>query len=333
MNVAQKLKTLLEEAELYRKQSLLAEAQDKYAAAVSLLEAHEHIKGRDSLLEKIQKRIDSLQKNVEKIRSASAAPQISKEIQDLILDKFSFATDSNEKALEGAIALAKFGQYERALAEFNALLQTDSHRMVAAKNIARCFVSLADYTGLISQFHHWIDLDVFAENQLENLKVFVQGMLTKKGVDAGLLDVRPEEPASVPEPEPAPEPTLDTFPEPAPIGVQTPIIEMPETGEEEGVQEADLIDVSSVGIVPESGPQKGQFVELDVSFQSGKKISLIISAKRKDLLEVLKKGAKLKEVQFFSPFAMFTGSCIVTSHTKIGTGPKRGDFSIDLNVL
>ena len=106
---------------------------------------------------------------------------------------------------------------------------------------------------------------------------------------------------------------------------------MPET-EEAGIQESDLIDVSSVGITLTEGSQKGKLIEIDVSFQAGKKISLIISTRRKDIVKILQPGYKLQDVQFYSPFAMFSGDCQVTANTKIGTGPKRGDFSIDLTV-
>jgi hypothetical protein len=46
----------------------------------------------------------------------------------------------------------------------------------------------------------------------------------------------------------------------------------------------------------------------------------------------LKVGTKLNDIEFYSPFAMFKGAGIVTSNTKIATGPKRGDFSLDIKV-
>ena len=140
------------------------------------------------MLDKIHKRMASLQKTIEKVASATDTPEIPKEIQDLIRDKFSFASDSNEKALEGAIALAKFGQYDRALAEFDALLHIDSHRMVAAKNIVRCHMSLEDFDGLIAKYGQWLTQEVFPEEQIANLKSFIQGMLDKKGIDKTLPD-------------------------------------------------------------------------------------------------------------------------------------------------
>ena len=50
------------------------------------------------------------------------------------------------------------------------------------------------------------------------------------------------------------------------------------------------------------------------------------------MIEHLRVGTKLNDIEFYSPFAMFQGAGIVTSNTKIATGPKRGDFSLDIKV-
>ena len=66
------------------------------------------------------------------------SPALSPNAQELIKKLFSFSDkkDKDEAALEGAIALAKFGQFESALAEFSELIKKDSIRVIAAKNIS-----------------------------------------------------------------------------------------------------------------------------------------------------------------------------------------------------
>ena len=152
MNIIEKIKSLLQEAELYRTQSLLKESREKYKKARELVRKYAQLKGQENLLSKIDKRLASLEKVIEKVESAPDQPEMTAQIQDLIKAKFSFAADGEEKALEGAIALAKFGQYERALKEFDELIKTESHRMVAAKNIIRCHMSLDHPDNIISQY-------------------------------------------------------------------------------------------------------------------------------------------------------------------------------------
>jgi len=73
-------------------------------------------------------------------------------------------------------------------------------------------------------------------------------------------------------------------------------------------------------------------VELDVSFQSGNVISLIVSSKDEHLIENLKVGVRLDDVHFYSPVAIFRGSGVVSAKTQIKSGPKKGDYSLDIKI-
>lgn len=88
-----------------------------------------------------------------------------------------------------------------------------------------------------------------------------------------------------------------------------------------------------IKITLEDGPQKGRSLEFDVNFQSGNVLSLIISSRDKTLIENLEVGLKLNNVQFFSPIAIFEGVGVIADKTQIGTGPKRGDYSLDIKIL
>jgi hypothetical protein len=87
-----------------------------------------------------------------------------------------------------------------------------------------------------------------------------------------------------------------------------------------------------VGISFESGPKKGEVVELDVSFQTGNVISVLLSSREKELIESLSPGDKLNDMQFYSPIAIFQGTGVVNAKTAIKVGPRKGDFSIDIKV-
>lgn len=100
---------------------------------------------------------------------------------------------------------------------------------------------------------------------------------------------------------------------------------------EEDKQE--FIDISSIGITLDHGPEKGRVVELDVSFQSGNMINLIISSKDKAMIESFKAGDKLNGIQFYSPIAIFKGSGIVSANTQIDSGPRQGDYRLEIKIL
>jgi hypothetical protein len=222
-------------------------------------------------------------------------------VQDLVKNLFSFSHDKDEDkaALEGAITLAKFGQYDRALEEFNQLTQRDSLRVVACKNILRCCLSVYSPEEAVQRYKKWLKDDLYSTEQLQKIRLFLEDLLDKKGLDIQLPAV--------------------------PDGDEGPV--------DENRVDEDLIDISSIGITFDSGPQKGQMVEMEVSFQSGNMISLIVSSKDRELIENLKVGFRLNNVQFFSPIAIFQGSGIVLAKTKINSGPKRGDYSLDIKIV
>jgi tetratricopeptide (TPR) repeat protein len=305
MDIGQKIKTLLQEADLYRKQGLLKESIEKYTAAAGLIKKIDKIKNRSSLLEGISKKVKQVKQELETFENAPITPEMESRIQDLIKDKFSFAKEGEAGILEGAIALAKFGQSARALDEFRTLVESPTVGVAAAKNIIRCHVALESYDDAVLEYRNWLGLDGFSRDQLENLRVFFQSILDKKGIDITL-----EQPADS---------GIDLEPQAA-------------APEKEGVQPDELLDISSIGILMEKGPQKGQLVEFDVSFQSGNEISLLIPSKEHEVIEHLSTGTKLADIEFYSPFAMFKGAGMIISNTKIATGPKRGDFSLDIRV-
>ena len=94
----------------------------------------------------------------------------------------------------------------------------------------------------------------------------------------------------------------------------------------------EFLDITSIGITFESGPRKGKMVEFDVNFQSGNMLSLIISKQDQSLIEDLKAGMELKDIQFYSPIAIFNGSGVVSSKTQIKSGPKQGDYCLDIRI-
>ncbi len=320
MNIVEKIKALLKEAGLYHSMGLLNEAMEKYKKAMELIQGSEQLKSRTNLVAGISKKINVLEKDIHKVEAAADKPEVSAKVQDLIKKLFTASEDKDQDtvALDGAIALAKFGQHERALLEFKELLAKDSVRVVAAKNIIRCHMANTSVDAAVDQYEQWLSSDLFVPGELNKLRFFLESILKKEGIEKEL-------PTSEIQAAP-PEPTIE-MPE-----IEDAKIEVLEIKEDED-NDDEVLDINSIGITLDSGPRKGDIVELDVSFQSGNVISLLITGTDTDLIELFNVGETLHNIQFYSPIAMFGGSGIVDTKTHIESGPRRGDYSIDLKVV
>jgi len=317
MDIKERIKQVLQEAEIYRSQGLFSDAQSKYQNAISLIGSIEKIKNKENLLHAIQEKINSLDNTQKKVEKKSSAPELSTKAQDLIKSLFAFSENKEDASatLEGAIALAKFGQFDRALNELNALLKIENLRVDAAKNILRCHLATSSEQEAIGQYHQWFEGDLFQPGQLETVRVYLEDILTKRGITPSL-----------------PSPLAAPQDEEIHLEMEKPREEIEEPLEEEAETEEEFLDITSIGITFEMGPRKGKMVEFDVNFQSGNMLSLIIPKKDQEMIEGISEGMKLKDIQFFSPIAIFNGVGFIAAKTQIKTGPKQGDFCLDIRI-
>ncbi|GAB6094149.1 hypothetical protein JCM14469_04010 [Desulfatiferula olefinivorans] len=313
MSIKDKVKALLKEADLYKSQRLLKESKDKYLEAVSLIQNNEQIPNRKSLISAIIKKINALDVGIVRWDKSASTPEVSPKVQDLIKKLFTAEGDKDTeaiKALKSAITLAKFGQYKRAIKEFNQLLPIESICIPAAKNSLKCIIEVASIEDAVAQYRQWVKKNILNGERAQAVGQFLQGLIDNEG-----LAIRLDE--------------QDSSVEPA-VGSDTAADSSGSSFMEQ--DDEDIIDITSIGIRFGHGPKKGQHVELDVSFQAGNILSLIVSSKDKLLIESLKVGVQLDDMDFFSPIAIFNGSGIVEACTLIESGPKRGDYSLDIKI-
>jgi hypothetical protein len=69
-----------------------------------------------------------------------------------------------------------------------------------------------------------------------------------------------------------------------------------------------------------------------VSFQSGNTISVVIPARRKDLIDTFEPGLRLPDLQCYSLIAVFNGTGRVSGKTRITSGPREGDYTFDITI-
>ena len=303
MDISLQIKSLLNEAELYRSQGLLSEAKDKYHAASAIIHKIEKLKNKDNLIKAIAEKIQSLEEKTEKVNTGPVSPELSEKGQNLIKNLF------GENDLQKAVALAKFGQFERALVELETLLKDEACRIEAGKNMLRCKMAMGSVDDAIDQYHQWLSGDLFSTSQIEMIRAYLQPIIDKRGVDKTL-------PAPVAD-------GVDGASQPASGGIE---FSMPDEPEEE------ILEITSIGITFTDGTQKGKMVELDVNFQSGEMLSLIIPKSDRGMIDHLNNGDNLDDVQYYSPIAMFKGTAAVVNKTQIDSGPKEGDYCLDLKI-
>ena len=293
MSIIDQIKKKLNEADIYRGQGLLNEAKRKYISAKDFIEKNNRAQNNQKIISALEKKIKEVENEIIKLDTETKPPETSERIQDLIKKLFSFSQDNDEHAadLEGAIALAKFGQFQRSIKEFNELMKIDSLRVVAAKNILRCRIAISSLKDAVSQFEEWLSGSLLTSDQLNEIRIFLKDIIDKNDSD----------------------------------------ILLPELDEDTGNM-PEILDISSIGIQFDKGPEQGKSVEFDVSFQSGNIISLIIASQNKEWIDSLPVGLRLSHIQFYSPIAMFTGSGIVTSTTRIKSGPKKGEYCLDIKI-
>jgi len=262
---------------------------------------------KESLLNAITEKIKTIDDQKQKTEQQTASPALSKKEKDLIKNLFAFSEnkDMDAAALEGAVVLAKFGQFDRALADLKSLLSKENVRLEAAKNILRCHLAVGPPDAAVNQYHEWFGGDIFPSIQMEIIRSYLEDILQKRGIEAAL---------------------------PSPLSATSGKTSVSTSSSPEAEPEEEFLDITSIGITFESGPSKGKMLEFDVNFQSGNMLSLIISKNEQEIIEDLKPGTKIKNVQFYSPIAIFNGIGVVSSKTQIKSGPKQGDFCLDIRI-
>ena len=298
MSDKERIKALIKEAALYQKQGLFEESKEKYEEILAFIQHDERYVKDKKLIDAVQGKIRIIEEHLDEIDKSIETPMLSEEVQNLISRLFSSSKDKDMAAIEGAVALAKFGQYQKALEEFQRLIEEGKMPLVAAKNALMCHMAVSSPDAAIAQFTQWVSGETFSRSDLKYIRTFLENTLEKQDIKVDL-------------------PKVDEAPE--------------EEGEseEKGV---DIIDISSVSVQLANGLRKGETVELEVTFQLGNKISIIISAQRKDLADAFKTGLRLSEMQCFSPLAIFNARGIVSGLRIITSGPRRGDHALDITI-
>ena len=205
MDINQKIKFIIKEADLYHNQGLLKEAESKYREILKIFHGDLKIENAEKIKKAIEKKIRELDAERKHVEKKVMSPPMTKASQDLITQMFVDAEGGESPAakLEGAKALIKFGQFDRAVEELKILIQDESIKFDAAKQIITCFVLSLRVDEAISQIENWISSEFLPQEQLEKLIRHAQDLFRTRGVDQTLPELRRRE-------KPKPQPKTNT---------------------------------------------------------------------------------------------------------------------------
>ena len=299
MSEQENVKKLLKEAVIYKKQGLFPQSKTKFSEALDIMTKSEALRANEPLIAAIKDKLRDLDDTIKEVDESPEAPELSEEVQELIKKSFSFSKDKEAAAIEGTMALAKFGQFDKALHEFKQILEHATLPVMIAKNILRCHLSKSPPQASVDQFTVWARGDRFSKEELKHLREFLKNLLDSRGVHL----VVPEVPG---------------------VGDELP--------DEGGMDEEEELDIASISIRFDTGPKKGQALEFNVDLQSKNTISIVIPASEKGLVQVFKHGMRLAEIQCFSPIGLFPNSGTVSGKTKVLHGPNQGAFMVDIKL-
>ncbi|MCB9481530.1 MAG: hypothetical protein H6680_06895 [Desulfobacteraceae bacterium] len=299
MELKEKIYSINKEASLYYSQGMYEEALGKYRTLLKLISAYKGIKNREDLQSKIREKIGAINKKLDYYDSEGVYTQVSSEKKEIIKKLFADVKDDPEyKKFEEALTLAKFGQFSDSVKEMTPFLKNDKLKTEAARNIIKCFEAMDQVDKIISMVSNWKDENIFSEKEARQLV---------ESSKASVLSAEVEEDP-----------------------VESDFINEPKDTESFSPE---IMEIDSVGIkLTGSGGVDAEPVELDVSFQTGNHLSLIISSKEKRIIDNLDVGVKLSDMCFYSPIAVFKSTGIVLSKHQISSGPKKGDWCLDIEI-
>lgn len=294
MSEMEYVRSLVKQASVYRAQGLLAESRGKYQEILSFL-GNRPFQNIEKFTKAVRERLSDVKRDLAEIQSAPSTPDLSPQLQNLIKKLFTFSKTKEVGAIEGAMALAKFGQYEEAVTELQRLLKEGILPTVTAKNILRCYLSLSLPQAAVAQFKEWMRNDTLSKEDLKYVRDFLVSALKNKGINE-----------------------------------QVP----PLSGEIQRTVKSqdDFLDISSIKIHFHDGKRHRYAVELDVVYQVGGLTSVVVSTADRALLDSLKLGKTLHDIQFYTPVTVFRGAGIVSRKSLIEKGPRKGNFLIDISL-
>ncbi|MEE8399219.1 MAG: hypothetical protein V3S89_09455 [Desulfobacterales bacterium] len=297
------IQSLLKEAEVYHRQGLLDESKVMYQSILDIGKTDETLSGDAHFIEMLNGKMQAVDDMLAEIDSEPDTVELTEDQQDLVSRLYAFSNNEDTAAVESAVALAAFGQYEKAVSEFQELLDKNILPMTVAKNMLQCHITLATHDVAIAQLQDWISDNAFTGNELGRLHDFLEDILERDGIEADL----------------------------PPLAGASPGGNIAEAYAD-NVSEADISEILSVKVIFDDKHMKGQVRDFDTLFQLGNSVTIDIKNSEKDLLNILETGVYLQRIQCYAAFYFFNARGLISEKKVVTTGPKQGHYSVVLRL-
>ena len=293
MSEMKQVRSLIKQADACHAEGLLAESRGKYKEILRFLESNRHLQECEKFTETVRERLRDVNKDISEIRRVPAIQELSPQLQGLIKTLFTFSETKEAAAVESAVGLAKGCHYEEAVRELRKLIKEGIFPRIAAKNILRCFLSLSLPEAAVAQFKEWLWIETLSHADLRSVRDLLLSLLRKKGMS-------------------------DLVP-----ALSGEILTSAKARD-------DFLDIFSITIRFHDGKRHRFTVGLDVVHQIGALSSIVVSSADRALLDSLRVGKTLRDIQFDTPVTVFRGSGIITRKSLIEKGPGKGNYLIDI---
>jgi len=293
MSEMKQVRSLIKQADACHSQGLFAESRGKYKEILSFLESNRNPQKCEKFTEAVRQRLRDVNKDISEIRRVPATQELSPQLQGLIKTLFTFSATKEAAAIESAVALAKGCHYEEAVRELRKLITEGILPRIAAKNILRCFLSLSLPEAAVAQFKEWLWIKTLSHADLRSVRDLLVSLLRRKGMNDLVPALSGEILTSV-------------------------------------KARDDFLDIFSITIRFYDGKRHRYTVDLDVVYQIGGLSSVVVSSADRALLDSLRLGKTLRDIQFDTPVTVFRGAGIITRKSLIEKGPEKGNYLIDI---
>jgi len=297
--IRQEIQKRLQEIEAYRAHSLFKEARVRCQELAAFIKKTPDIPNKEKLMGQLVSKVKKIDAELKTFDAFSANVEMSSHEQTVVKELFTSGKKGDAKtAFETATALLVFGQWTPALNALREVLGDDTHRIEAAKSIMRCHLGAKQYQAAVNDYLAWFKDDSFPGQALDSVRAFLQAALEKKG-----------------------------FKQKLPVPIIMEEIQAPEVPDDEPE------DFLSIVISYEVNRSQKKEVVLDVNFQSRVRINCIVPRTESGLLEFLKPGIIIPDVQLNGVDMITFSSVRLKEVSKIRVGRYAGDATITLQVL
>ena len=299
-NLKDQINQIFKEIEVYSSQALHSLAKQRCVELTEMVKGIDHLKHKDALLEAISRKINSIEEDAIIFEGNGKPRKMSNNELDIV-KRLVFVpgeADSDDAAWEVAKACLILRQYDKALPEFNRLIDNRYKIVPSAKNVLRCCIGMSAMDDAIAKYHEWFLSGIFSLDQLENIRTFLQEILYKKNINTLLTKPRRES-----------------------------------VEHEQGTPEDEYIDIIAVKLCLNGDSSEGKETTLKVTHQKGDTFNVVVPKNNQALLDYFKIGHKIKSLEIYSSSIIFTDQCQVSEISKIQSGSRQGDYSVRMKIL